>query len=354
MNDNKTIAYLAHLRALPFVKRVQARSAGTDSRLVVETAHGQHAFRYTVLGSHLSKVTAELWSSRARSSDIPLLLMSPYVSDPMGARLREAGLSYVDAGGNVSLTLAGDDGHAQHVALIQGQARTQAQVPDRAWRAESYQVLFTLLAEPALIEASVRAVAARAEVSTTPVLQVRERLIQSGLVSPTKRSLRWGPAAMMKARDVWIAGYHATLRPRLLIHRYRQRSGVATVDAQAELETRLREVSVDWRWGGAAASARVDGYYRSDITVVHVHAPDLSPNELGRILRLVPDPNGSITLLQRPGKAAFQLEGDPMQTKVVHPLLVWAELLEEGNDRASEAAAEWAASQLDRDDHADS
>ena len=41
-----------------------------------------------------------------------------------------------------------------------------------------------------------------------------------------------------------------------------------------------------------------------------------------------------------------------VQPKTVHPLLIWAELLEEGNDRASEAAAEIALHLLEGDEDA--
>jgi hypothetical protein len=370
MKDNGSAIFITHLRALPFVKRVHESRAGANPTLVVETADSKHTYRYEILRSHLSKVTAELWIGRARDSNVPLLLMPPYVSDPMGARLREAGVSYVDASGNVSLSLTGKGGHPVHVALIQGQSRAKSQLSDRAWRAESYQVLLTLLAEPTLLGASVRAVADRAEVSTSPVLQVREKLLRMGLiVAPKKSPLRWTPDGATKAQDLWVAGYHATLRPRLLIHRYRPRPGMGVDDVQADMETRLAG-EYSWRWGGAAASMRVDGYYRGDRTVVHLHAPGVSPLELGRVLRMVPDADGPVILLQRPGKAAFELGTarvslppledaeratlvHTLQPHIVHPLLVWAELLEEGHDRSSEAATEWAARYLKQDGHAD-
>jgi hypothetical protein len=369
MKDDGSDLFLTHLRALPFVKRVRESRAEGRPTLVIETADGKHTFRHELLRSHLSKVTAELWIGRAHDSSVPLLLMPPYVSEPMGARLREAGVSYVDASGNVSLSLMGKRGHPVHVALIQGQSRAESRLSDRAWRAESYQVLFTLLAEPSLLGASVRAVAERAEVSTSPVLQVREKLLQMGLIVATKKSLRWVPGGPTKAKDLWVAGYHATLRPRLLIHRYRPRPGIGVDDVQVEMEARLAG-EYSWRWGGAAASVRVDGYYRGDRTVVHMHAPGVSPLELGRALRMVPDADGPVILLQRPGKAAFELGsarvrlpplGDEekatlvhtLQPHIVHPLLVWAELLEEGHDRSSEAATEWAARYLKQDSHVD-
>jgi hypothetical protein len=49
---------------------------------------------------------------------------------------------------------------------------------------------------------------------------------------------------------------------------------------------------------------------------------------------MIPDPEGPVVVLRAPGPVA--LHSPDLTT--VNPLLVWAELLEEGNDRASEGA----------------
>lgn len=51
---------------------------------------------------------------------------------------------------------------------------------------------------------------------------------------------------------------------------------------------------------------------------------------------MIADPAGELTLTRAPGPLAF--EGRTPDT--VHPLLVYADLMTEGHDRAREAAAE--------------
>jgi hypothetical protein len=53
-------------------------------------------------------------------------------------------------------------------------------------------------------------------------------------------------------------------------------------------------------------------------------------------LRLVRDASGPVSLLHIPGRAAF----DSPDSRCVHPLLAYADLLAEGHDRAREAAGE--------------
>jgi hypothetical protein len=365
--DNKLLApYLDQLRLLPFVRRAGVtRSPGASTASIhIEAPSSRQSFTVAYVSSHLQKSDVELWVGRAREypNDAPVLLLAPHVGGPLGSRLREAGIRYIDASGNAFLTLDGADG-PQHVALVEGRVPLRAAPMERAWRAPSYQVLFTLLATPSLIGAPVREVATQAEVSTTPVLQVRQKLMQLGFVGDTGRGLVWTPNGRERGREFWLRGYQATLRPALLIHRFRPRAPERVSELEEEIGRRL-DGHFSWRWGGAAAAFRLDHYYRGETTVLHVHAPNTSGPQLGALLRMLPDPSGPVIVLRRPGLHAFDpgsaklsfpaLAGDEAivgqvvtsQPHTVHPLLVWAELLEEGHDRASQAAAQFAASFL--------
>ncbi len=361
--------YLVQLRALPFVKRAKAvRSKTHEAVVAIDALAGSQSFTVAHIRSHLGKNDVELWTGRAhkRGTDHPLLLAAPYVSGPMGARLREAGIRYLDAVGNVFLTIEGPLG-VQHMALVEGRTPARRQAAERVWRAPGYQVLFALLARPSLLEATVREVAAMAEVSTTPVLQVRAKLVELGFAVKRKDGLAWTAGSLPRARELWLRGYEMTLRPSLLLQRFRPRQPMNVPALEAELEARLHE-RYTWRWGGAAAAFRLAPHYRGETTVVHIDAPRMSTQELATTLRMIPDPAGLVVILKKPGALAFDLgrasihlppwvEAPGALTHVVephtvHPLLAWAELLEEGNDRASEAAAELAAQLLDGDDDA--
>jgi len=368
-DDSDVTPYLERLRSLPFVRLASYRAGKPEVGpvLTLKAPEMEQTFAVAHLRSQLSRNEAELWAGRARAPKQTkrLVIMTPYVSGPLSSRLRESGIYYVDGCGNLFLEMAGKHG-TQHVALFGGNVPGRQRPAERAWRAQSYQVLFTLLAEPKLLSASVRQVANEAEVSTTPVLQVRDKLVQLGFAGETKAGLVWTPGGTTRAREFWLRGYQSTLRPNLLIQRYRPRKELSVADLEGDIDLRLGKRFI-WRWGGAAAAYRLDRYYRGNLTVVHIHSPKVDKAAVASALQMLPDPGGQVVVLRSPGIHAFALGRAqsilPLLPKTeardalvhttqpwtVHPLLVWAELLEEGNDRASEAATELAARFLDGD-----
>lgn len=333
--DNALETYLEQLRGLRFVTGVRmARGQGRGSAIELTTASGRHVLELELVRSHLRKQEAELWIGRAaaRPDGASSLLCAPYVSRPMGERLREGGVHYVDQAGNVFLELRRGK-RIEYVALVEGRALNRVVPAERAWRAASYQVLFAMLIQADLLNAPVRSLATAAGVSTTPVLQVRKRLVQQGLIAERKGQFLWAPRSLDQARQIWLAGYQSTLRPSLLIGRFRPRRPTEISELERELARALEGKA--FRWGGAAAGFRLDPYYRGDRTVVHLDAPEISARDLAGLLGMVPDPQGPVVLLRSPGPLAFE---SPVKN-TVHPLLAWVELLDEGHDRASEAAA---------------
>ena len=89
----------------------------------------------------------------------------------------------------------------------------------------------------------------------------------------------------------------------------------------------------EWRWGGGAAAHRLTKYYRGELTTVYLRAATVSATSR---LPLVPDSKGTVVLMRAMGPLAFEAPNP----KVVHPLLVYADLLLEGHARARDAAGE--------------
>lgn len=85
--------------------------------------------------------------------------------------------------------------------------------------------------------------------------------------------------------------------------------------------------------GGGAAAHRLTGYYRGPRTVIYFASVPPAP---ARKLGLVPSADGDVWLARSPGPAAFTGTDE----RCVHPLLVYTDLLAEGDDRARDAAAE--------------
>lgn len=324
--------YLAHLRALPFVRGVQveheARGADppqADVLVRLRTPKGEHTLRAEIKRTHLTRAIVDGLLARAR----PLakrgwILFAPYVGRKIGGWLRENHTNYLDAAGNCYLTIDKD-----YLALVEGKRPERKGPAERGVRGPGHQVLFAILARPDLLNAPVRNLAEAAGVGKTAAAEMLTRLESEGLIGADRQERR-----LLQARvvlDRWLAGYTALVRPRLLLGRFR------TNDPDAEaLEGRIEHEladTVQWAWGGGAAAMRLTGYYRGADTVLHLAEP---VQNLGKRLKAIPAEGGPLIVLRVPGPVA--LEG--IKPRTVHPLLVYTELLAAGAERAREAAEE--------------
>jgi len=323
--------YLERLRALPFVKRVDVRlpdQSGSetheDARLALRTPKGRHDLFVEVKNVPLSRSAAQSLVARASRPPVrPWVAFSPYVSQPVGQLLASHHIGFVDQAGNCHIAVGHD-----YLAHIEGRRREQLARQGRGLGARSYQVLFALLARPELVTAPIRSLAEAAGVRKTTAADLMRRLKDDGLVVRDKAGMRLiRPSALM---DRWVAGYADKLRPRLLVGRYR----AAEKDPLAfEKHVEAMLEGPNWAWGGATAGFRLTQHYRGPTTTLHVASPSAG---LQRQLSLLPTKDGAIVILGVPGRMG--LEGPVPH--IAHPLLVYTELLAEGDERALEAAAE--------------
>jgi hypothetical protein len=333
LTDDGLEAYLERLRELPFVERAELRAPGEpliDAVLDLDTSAGRHELFVESFSSHLSRALAERAIAIAGDRPSSWIVMAPHIGAGLGGRLAEAGLHYVDRAGNCRLVLGSLMVHVQG----KGAATVAAGAESKAMRAPGYQALFALLAQPGLLEGTVRELAAAADVSRQAAHDLRKRLVAMGYAAQRGRRYRFVPGGLQHAFHLWLGGYGPTLRPHLFIGSFRSRD-----TTPAQLETRLEETlgaDAFW-WGAGAAAHRLTGHYRGDKTVIHVAAP-ASVAELGARLSAAParDASANLVVLTLPGP----LGGQGPAPHLAHPLLAYAELTHDGRGRAIEAAEE--------------
>ncbi|MGA2261229.1 MAG: type IV toxin-antitoxin system AbiEi family antitoxin [Acidobacteriota bacterium] len=327
--------YLGYLRQLPFVKKASITDVSTrssirrgideqDAVLEVKTSRGTHEFAVELKKTHLTYALADGLIAHSRRNDRkPLILFTLSVPRKIGRYLGEHGINYIDQAGNCRFLINTD-----FVAVIEGQKPIKSVATGRGIAIPGYRVLFTILANPELLNAPVRSLADAAAVSKTTAAETIARLVREGLVGPVERQRRiMDPKSLL---DRWMIGYE-TVRPRMIVGRYRtQDANPAALEERVEKE--LGE-SILWAWGGGAAAMRISKHYRGEETVLHVCNPD---NDLPRRLRALPANDGPLIIQNTPNKTAF--EGIAPHT--VHPLLVTAELMASADPRAREAAFE--------------
>jgi hypothetical protein len=323
--------YLDRLRALPFVKNIDVTLAESntaqheDARLSLRTEKGRQQLSVEVKSTPLSTTAAQSIVARAtRDPSRAWLTFSPYISQPVGRLLASKGIGFVDQAGNCHIAVGQD-----YLVHVEGRRPPTPSRFGRGLGARSYQVLFALLARPELTSAPIRSLAEAADVRKTTAGGVLQRLTDEGLVLRDKGGRRIArPTVLM---DRWLAGYADKLRPRLIVGRY-EAAARDPLAFEKHVEATLTDRS-DWAWGGAAASYRLTRHYRGETTTLHVATQS---GGIQRQLGVLPARDGRIVVLGVPGPLGL----DGPAPHVAHPLLVYTELLVEGDERAREAAEE--------------
>ena len=326
--------YLARLREVPFVRRVRVERSNPprqgDLVLILDTPT-ERGLRFVVelKRTHLTREVADRLPHLRKKAGGELLLFAPVVGRDLAELFARSQLNFIDLAGNCRIDIDG-----RYVAYVEGRRPESKGSANRALRAPTYRVLFALLARPELSLATARVLAqAAGNVSPQTAIDARIRLIERGFLVGSKRAPKWAPDGWRAALDLFVSGFGATLRPSLAIGRFRAKER-SVEHLEMELAPHLnRSVAGRWAWGGGAASQRLTGHFRGDTTVVYV---ERAPSNLAKVLGLLPDPAGSIALLRTPGPAAFQSP----RPDTVHPLLAYADLLFEEDQRSREAAAE--------------
>ncbi len=315
--------YVEHLRALPFVRGARARAGG----VVITTPSGKFDLAMDVRRSHLGREGTEALIAKHRGN-AGIIVLAPLIGAELGGRLAAAKVNFVDADGNCYLAL--DD---RYVARIQQATRGQRPAPASGGiRAAGYQVLFGLLVDDQLRLSTVRALAAATGVSMAPAHQMRGRLIEQGLAwRRDDGTFAWFPDRLDDAVAMFVTGYGTVLRKKLVVSRYR------TPDRELDAcERRIADTLGDhpgWAFGGGSAAQRLTRHYHGPNVTVHLLEPT---QQTLRAMKAVPDREGPVVVLRSPG--AVGLTGS--KAHLAHPLLVYAELMHEGGERAREAAAE--------------
>ena len=320
--------YLVELRKLPFVESVAwlpARRPEEDARVEVRTRAGKWALTAEVKTSHLGPATVRDFIARSGRGGHGRILFAPFVSRPSAEALATHGLNFVDLRGNHRLALG---------STLQSSAVGRPALRPRggagAMRLAGHKVLFALLVRPALVAAPARAVAEAAGTSKNAAAELLRRLEDERLLVRTSTGRRLVGERTLRSR--WVASYPTAMRPQLLLGRY-ELPEREPEERERRLETALgREPG--WAFGGGTGAYRLVPHLRVPETTLVVADADLLERHV-RELRLVPARDGSLVVFRAPGPLAF--EGTA--PRVVHPLLVYAELLAGDDERATEAAA---------------
>ncbi len=258
------------------------------------------------------------------------LLGAPYIRPQQAQALEKAGIDYFDLAGNIHLCRKGLNIHVEGKRpLVEQVHRT-----GRAFRPAGLKVLFTLLTQPDAIHWTHRKLADVAGVAHGGIGLCITDLIEKGYIIGAGTNAR-----LIKRKELvpaWVDGYRTYLRPKLMVTRLIPKKRPKDELVQ-DIRCYFKERGLQWVLTGTEAAYRLMHYYHDE--TLTIFAREL-PADFYNVIRCLPDQNGTFTVLYHFGNIAtgkFKKNGIP----IAHPLLVYAELIYLGTDRAVEAAREF-------------
>jgi len=250
------------------------------------------------------------------------ILVTRQVTEVMANRLRENGIQFMDETGNAYIN------HPPLYIFIRGNKnppRTKVPTIGRVFKRTGIRVLYALLCNPGLENRPYRTIAAKADVALGTVNWVMRELKELGFLlemgKGRGRKIRLNNKERLLER--WITAYAEQLRPKLILGRYR---GAAGWWKGVELDPELAQ------WGGEVAGATLTSHLNPQEVTVYVDKDNLAEVLIPH--KLKKDPEGHVELLQR----FWRPDAIEANRDMVHPLLVYADLMATANQRNLETA----------------
>jgi hypothetical protein len=316
---------------LPYVNDSQVLfSSGKEDQLLdLRTPKGKFSFAVELKRTYLDRsATNALLASAALPRKPPPIVFARYIPRPTGERLATADINFVDSAGNLNLRL----GNNYQTRLL-GQREIRPAPAAKRIGAAAVQIFFTFLASPEAIQSPARRLAELAGVSKTAASEGRQRLVAEGILRQ-KGARRYHLADADRLEERFLQGYSRVLRPH--VHLARMRGQDSAPDAFMERLAKVaKQEGIPWALTGGTGAYELDRFYRSAEIVVFV--PTLTRG-FQQQMKLLPDRQGPITFLRMfsPGVLWPSSTAHP----VAHPWLLYAELLQQEDERELEAAKE--------------
>lgn len=250
------------------------------------------------------------------------LLVTDYVAPDIADMLKANNIQFIDTVGNAYL-------HKNECFIyIKGNKREKTAQPrptTRAFQKKGLQIVFAMMCNPDLLNATYREIEVQANVALGTIGPVLNDLKEMNLlIELGKHGKKFTNKKKLLQR--WVEEYPVKLRPDLILGRF---TTINPDEFNWWKDTELDHPHT--LWGGEIAAEHITLYLKPAIVTIYTTKP------AGLLItqhRLKKDPQGEIEIL-RP----FWNTGNiPPDQQYVHPILVYADLVATGDARNIETA----------------
>jgi hypothetical protein len=250
-----------------------------------------------------------------------LFVIARYITPRAKEMLAKEQIPYADTAGNIffirKYIYIYIENKKPHLEKVESKSR--------AFTPAGLKVVYQFLLHPEYINNTYRFIGERAGVSIRTVGKTIEGLVyEKYLLKENNKNYLHTDREKLFQR--WVTDYNKNLRPKLERRRFKWRSTTG----------KWQNLSLPGNtfWGGPAAAELLTNYLIADKWTVYT---DLDFIEIQEKFQLIPDKKGDVEVVER----FWNEPNDDIKRKredIVHPLLVYADLIEDSNFRYIEAA----------------
>jgi hypothetical protein len=273
---------------------------------------------YAEVKANVTKAEKLLAMMRKGDLDHPLLLVTNYINPQLADELKQNGTEFIDTVGNAFIN------QPPLYIFVKGNRPGIVKVPPlkRTFKPAGLKAIYAFLCNPGLENKTYREIAAETEVALGTVDWIMKELKELRfLLDMGKRGQRLIQKEKLLQR--WVTAYPEQLRLKLTLGQFKGEYGWWQQKTLDPLKA---------QWGGEVAAAKLTQYLQPQIITIYT-----TPQELDQLLiknRLKRDQTGDVEILKRFWKPAEIWKHEDL----VHPILIYADLLATGNERNIETA----------------
>lgn len=277
-----------------------------------------------VIKNELRNNALNLITEMNDNADNAFLLICQYIPMPIKKQLKDLKINYLEAAGNCFIETE------KIFVFINDQHVTAARLPieGKLWKATGLKFLFTVLRYPELLNKPYRQLAEEAGIALGNIGGYLEELrnegfLRKGIINNEKADFIENKIRLTQR---WAEAYRNNLRPKEWIGNFRFMN-------PDDMKNWEQMEPNGFKWGGENAAALLTGFLHPEKFTMYITKGRL---ELIRALKLIPDRNGNIELLQQ-----FWPDDNHeynQRPKTVPPLLIYADLSTNYDSRNIETA----------------
>jgi len=274
---------------------------------------------FTEIKNNFTRANIGLMLQRRNMLPGLMLLVANHVNDVMAEYLKENKIEFIDTTGNAFIN------QPQTYIYVKGNKlkdKYQNTPAGRAFRPTGLKVVFTFLCDPKMNNKNYRTIAHAAGVALGNIGWIINDLKTQGFILDMGRH---GYKLIQKQRllDRFVEEYPKKLRQQLFLGKF-----IGDQDWWGKTDTHFKNAL----WGGEVAAAKMGNYLKPQNITIYVKQQLL--NEFLLKNRLKRDANGEVEIL----KLFWEPVNLAEHNGLVHPILIYADLIATADQRNIEAA----------------